>query len=496
MKIRIKDLMEKSDVNFGTSGARGLAEQMTDQVCYTYTMGFLQYLELNRDIQKGAQVAIAGDFRPSTDQIMAAVGKAALDYGYVPINCGKIPSPAVALKGIADRIPAIMVTGSHIPADRNGIKFNKPAGEILKEDETGIREQEVDIDSSLFDEKGCFFNPWPIPGIDDSARKAYISRYLDFFPEDCLSGLHIGVYQHSAVGRDILVEIYRGLGATVTPLERSEMFIPVDTEAIREEDVALSQKWCSKGDYFTVVSTDGDSDRPLISDEKGTWIRGDVSGILAARYLGADSVSTPVSCNSAVEICNYFNKVNRTKIGSPFVIASMNDAVSAGAQMVVGYEANGGFLTSSALRRFGRTLAALPTRDAVILQISVILLAREQGCSISDLVKTLPQRFTFSDRLKEFPLEKSRAILERFTTGVEDTDHAVIEQQFSEICGKVSSIDRTDGIRITFENREVVHLRPSGNAPEFRCYTEADTNERAVALNSLCIKQLRELAAN
>ena len=60
----------------------------------------------------------------------------------------------------------------------------------------------------------------------------------------------------------------------------------------------------------------------------------------------------------------------------------------------------------------------------------------------------------------------------------------------------MSSIDRTDGIRITFENQEVVHLRPSGNAPEFRCYTEADTIERAVALNSLCIKQLRELAAN
>ena len=68
MKIRIQDLMEKSDVNFGTSGARGLASQMTDRVCYTYTKGFLQYLELNGDILKGTEVAIAGDFRPSTDQ--------------------------------------------------------------------------------------------------------------------------------------------------------------------------------------------------------------------------------------------------------------------------------------------------------------------------------------------------------------------------------------------------------------------------------------------
>jgi len=33
-----------------------------------------------------------------------------------------------------------MVTGSHIPADRNGIKFTKRSGEILKSDEPGILE--------------------------------------------------------------------------------------------------------------------------------------------------------------------------------------------------------------------------------------------------------------------------------------------------------------------------------------------------------------------
>ena len=45
MGIIINDLMEQSGVKFGTSGARGLAVEMTDQVCYTYAKGFLQYLE-------------------------------------------------------------------------------------------------------------------------------------------------------------------------------------------------------------------------------------------------------------------------------------------------------------------------------------------------------------------------------------------------------------------------------------------------------------------
>ena len=46
MKISIRDLMAQSGVAFGTSGARGLVTAMTDRVCYAYTRGFLQYLEV------------------------------------------------------------------------------------------------------------------------------------------------------------------------------------------------------------------------------------------------------------------------------------------------------------------------------------------------------------------------------------------------------------------------------------------------------------------
>ena len=60
MKFVIKDLMQSSGVKFGTSGARGLAKEMTDQVCYTYTKGFLQYLEQAGEISRnGETVAIA-----------------------------------------------------------------------------------------------------------------------------------------------------------------------------------------------------------------------------------------------------------------------------------------------------------------------------------------------------------------------------------------------------------------------------------------------------
>ena len=494
LEIRVQKLMDQSGVKFGTSGARGLATEMTDNVCYIYARGFLQYLESIGDAPRGVSVAIAGDFRPSTDRIMAAVAKAVADSGYRPINCGKIPSPAVALNGLMNKIPSIMVTGSHIPAERNGIKFNKSTGEILKIDEEGIRNQVVYADDSLFLDNGDFVSgPSLLPDVDNTARNGYVERYVGFFPKDALSGIQIGIYQHSAVGRDILVEIFRGLGADVVILARSDIFIPVDTEAIREEDVALAVEWCKDQRFFCIVSTDGDSDRPLISDENGRWLRGDVAGILAAQYLKADSVSTPVSCNSAVEKCGAFSEVRRTRIGSPYVIAAMDEAVRTGAHMVVGYEANGGFLTNSDWLRADKCLRALPTRDAVLLQLAIILFARQESCVLSHLTERLPQRFTASDRLKDFPVERSQAILSRFTTDSAETDFKAIEEVFGTICGNVASINRTDGIRITFENEEIVHLRPSGNAPEFRCYTESDFNDRAVTLNRLIMGVLEKL---
>ena len=115
--MTVQELMQQSGVKFGTSGARGLAVAMTDGVCHAYTTGFLRYLEEIGELkQAGESVALAGDLRPSTGRIMAAVAQAVRDAGYVPVNGGRVPSPAVALWGLEQGVPAIMVTGSHIPA--------------------------------------------------------------------------------------------------------------------------------------------------------------------------------------------------------------------------------------------------------------------------------------------------------------------------------------------------------------------------------------------
>jgi phosphomannomutase len=488
MKFSVHEVMERSGVRFGTSGARGLVADLTDLVAYTCTRGFLQYLQASGELTTGGEVAVGGDLRASTPRIMDAVCRAAEDFGSRPVTCGRIPSPALALHGLTHRIPALMVTGSHIPDDRNGIKFNKISGEILKEDEAGVREQWVEVPEALFDRAGAFAQPRGLARpTNTEAREAYVQRYLDFFPADALRGVRLGVYQHSAVGRELLVEILSGLGAETTRLGFSEVFVPVDTEAIRSEDVRLARDWSADRRFDAIVSTDGDGDRPLMADERGGWLRGDVVGILCARFLEADSVSTPVSCNTAVEKCCWFGEVRRTRIGSPYVVASMIEAAARGARRVVGYEANGGFFIHSEIECGGRVLPALPTRDAMILVIGVLVLAQRERRRLSALVASLPARYTASDRLQAFAPERSAAILARFTPGTEASARCALEVVFGPILGRVAAIDRTDGLRVTFESGEIIHLRPSGNAPEFRCYSEATSPERAAELNKVCL---------
>ncbi|TIR46153.1 MAG: phosphomannomutase, partial [Mesorhizobium sp.] len=139
--------------------------------------------------------------------------------------------------------------------------------------------------------------------------QGYMDRFLDFFEQGSLSGLRVGVYQHSSVARDVVVDILRGLGAETVPLGRAEHFIPVDTEALRQEDVALLKDWAAAEPFDAIVSTDGDGDRPLVADASGTFVRGDLVGAITANVLGADCVVTPVSSNSGLERCGHFARV-------------------------------------------------------------------------------------------------------------------------------------------------------------------------------------------
>ncbi len=479
----VAQLMAESGVAFGTSGARGLVTAMTDRVCYGYTAGFLGYLAEQGEFAPGRAVALAGDLRPSSPRILTACAQAVRDLGGEVVFCGYVPTPALALYAFGQAFSSLMVTGSHIPDDRNGIKFYRPHGEVLKTDEAGMSRQPVQFPADAFLPDGALASPAPLPPVTD-VESAYLQRYVAYFGA-ALAGLKLGVYQHSAVGRDMLVDILAALGADVVPLGRSEKFIPVDTEAVRDEDIALARQWAREYQLDGIASTDGDSDRPLLSDHHGEWLRGDVLGVLCARALGADSVVTPVSSNTVLEACGAFAATARTRIGSPYVIAEMLKQSAQKRSRVCGYEANGGFLLGSDIDEGGRSLSALPTRDAVLPIVAVLAAARPGR--VAEAVAALPPRVTFSERIQNFPTADSAALLGWLDQGDAGAQLARMTQYFGALAGEAQRIDRTDGLRVTFAGGDVIHLRPSGNAPELRCYTEADGAVRAQELNAAAL---------
>jgi phosphomannomutase len=407
---------------------------------------------------------------------MAASCAAAIEaMGYTVIYAGALPTPALAYYASTISAPCLVVTGSHIPFDRNGLKFYRAEGEITKQDEALIREAVVSVPLEI--------RPLNLSTVNQNARAAFLQRYLNFFGAQALNGMRVAVYEHSSVARDVLREILEALGATVISLGRTDTFVPIDTEAVRPEDVAQAKLWASEVGFDGILSTDGDGDRPLIGDETGQWFRGDVVGVLCAMHLKADTVVTPVSSNTALELCGAFKAITRTRIGSPYVIAGMERADTSA--KVVGFEANGGFLLGSDIHQGSRTLLRLPTRDAVLPMLALLCMAREQGVALSTLSQSLPKRYTASDRLQSFANDKSAALIAQF-----GQDLILAASRLAPDAGEVLSVNTVDGLRLNFTNGDIVHLRPSGNAPELRCYAEADTAERAQALCDGALKRI------
>jgi phosphomannomutase len=456
--VSIQNLMDNSGVRFGTSGVRGLVSEMTHELCFAYVLAFLQVITA----KPSSRIAIAIDLRPSSPDIAAACNAAVYHLGMHVVFCGALPTPALAYFCQTQGIPGIMVTGSHIPFDRNGIKFYSVNGEITKADEAAISKTIVTLPNEIL-------RP-VLPEQNLKASQLYIDRYLNFFPLRCLSGMKLGFYEHSSVARELLTKILEGLGAEVIALGRTDVFVPIDTEAVSRVDIDQARRW---------------------ANENGHWLRGDITGTLCAKYLGAQAVATPVSCNTAIELCGAFSHITRTRIGSPYVIAGMEEMLASGLVNVVGFEANGGFLLGSAIEKAGRTLYPLMTRDAVLPILALLVMAREKGCKLSQLLHELPPRYTGSDRLQHFPLEDSQRILKTLSASTE-----AISRLLATIGGRSTHIDQTDGLRIYLDNTEIIHFRPSGNAPELRCYAEAADQERANSLASECLQLIRNFSQN
>jgi len=520
------------------------------------------FLTLSSKSKDSISIPVACDLRPSSSRLTQATIRAIQNCGYQAEYLGTLPTPALTCYALKQGVASFMVTGSHIPLDRNGQKANRCDGEVMKSDEQGIVSEVNKVrdiilngaaDQSLFNQHGMFKadQTCSLPEASNAAEQHYLQRYTSVFPADALAGLRIVFFEYSAVGRDLLPIILRNAGAEVICMGRSDEFFPIDTEALADQHLdELSQlvleARAKYGKIDALISTDGDSDRPLVIAVEETadssihvrFISGDLLGLLVTDYLGVDSISVPISSNPAIQ--EYFVSkeipVRSTKIGSPYVIEAMQQSNTEGNKRIVAWEANGGYLTGSDLAINTGVIEALPTRDAMLPILSVVHASVQKQQSLTELVDALPVWYGKADLLDAFPRQTSLAIIEQLTPVhdsaicvvqfeseqviMRDADHQVITQypvdsveassMVKAKCileavftrqlgfGSLTQINCLDGLRCYFDNDEIAHIRPSGNAPQLRIYAYARTQNRANDIVFLGIEEpaglLRQLA--
>src|SRR5438132_1609003 len=432
---------------FGTSGLRGLVKDITDLEAYINIKAALRYLLSIGEIDAGGGVVIAGDLRPSTDRIMRACAQAIVDSGCRVENAGKIPTPALISHAISAGRAGVMVTGSHIPFDRNGIKINKSVGEVLKSDEPGItrevehvRVQEYSrtATESAFDGSGMLKRSPELHALARAAEEAYIRRYLTSFTCGGLSGLRVLVYQHSAVGRDILPRILREFGAEVITAGRSETFVSIDTENITDEQLDRLEEFAVAAEasgrpLHAIVSTDGDSDRPLLTAALPT--RDSTLPILANLFAAAEQrIGFPTLWNRLPVRSGRAGLIDNVPVAvSQAILANL---IAPGAVIEVEFDGAGGVLDRSRPDAMPTLLAEPATADWQQRK--------------APLARFLPPRLRFADIVR---------------------------------------INVLDGVRVYFHDSDVAHVRPSGNAPQLRIYANSDSQARADEIVELGLRE-------
>jgi len=437
---------------FGTDGIRGTVNQgnITGEKFFKFGLATATYF---KNQKKTKQIAIiAKDTRLSGYTLEPALVSGLASGGMHIFTLGPLPTNGLAMltKSMKANM-GIMITASHNPPEYNGIKPVASDGvEISREDENVIEE--------IFFKKNWKQNSstWGSTKSDDRS----IQTYLD--------GIKSQVNVSKIKSKNLKVVLDLGNGVqSVTAIRLCEQ-LGCEVIAINQE---IDGSFPGRGSEptpnnlqelsSTVVNNnanlgiafDGDGDRSIFCDDSGMLLSGDKSALLLSDYLlKKDPNSKVVTCmnsgNSIDEIVTQTNStVIRTKVGSVEVSRKM---ISENA--LLGFEENGGFMFGkhNHVRDGGMTLALF------------LEFLASSNKSMSEELATLLPSFTTKDKI---------------SCRKEDVDRII-----SKLLIEFPNADTTDGIKIVFDKKNWVMVRPSGTEPIIRIYAESDSEKNLEVL--------------
>ena len=467
---------------FGTNGIRGILGRgaLTLQLVHDMSVALAGHFG-------GGPVLVGRDGRASSVPISRAVRAALSMAGVDCTDAGLVPTPCLqyAVKRLGYR-GGIMVTASHNPPEYGGIKPVEADGvEPSRKAELEIEGRYFEIEgaprgsASLSPGGAAGASPTPAAGpghIRDGDGGEAVETYLDGIVSLVDAGAirrrapTVAIDAGNGAQAAVAPELCRRLGCrTVVVNGEIDPGFPGRGPEPTPENLGGLSRAVSESGADIGVAFDGDGDRSLFCDERGSVLTGDRSALLlAGRLLRGAPGSAVVTClnsGSAIESAAAASgsRVVRTRVGSVEVSRAM---VREGA--LAGFEENGGFM-------YGRHNQV---RDgAMALALALDLLASlPAGAALSDEVRALPPSFTAKDKVAFASFGAAR-------------------EAEAALAAASPGADTTDGVKMSLGGPDRwVMVRASGTEPILRVYAEGRSQEDLDSIMSEHVGRVRAMA--
>ena len=325
---------------FGTDGVRGLAN------VYPIDINFATKLALIlSDIACGEKkkIAIGKDTRLSGDMIEAALSAGFMSKGVSVVSLGVVPTPLVTkLTPSLDVDLSLMITASHNPYQDNGIKLINAQGDKFSDDFYARIEDLLSSSESIQTSSSTLIGKIIK---NDSAVEDYIAIMRDIAPNfKALQGLKVVIDCANGAFSYILPQTFKDLGAGVITINNIPDGLNINKDCGSQHPENLSKIVIDAHAHFG-IAVDGDGDRIIIVDDKGTVVDGDQILCFLALYMKKHNI---LSNNTVVStewsnlglgeylLSNGFNYL-KSKVGERYVIDLMKESGASLGGEVVGH---------------------------------------------------------------------------------------------------------------------------------------------------------------
>ncbi|HEU5483117.1 MAG TPA: phosphoglucosamine mutase [Sphingomicrobium sp.] len=438
---------------FGTDGIRGLtnSEPMTVQtaLCVGQAAGthFLRGDHRHR-------VVIGKDTRLSGYMMESALVAGFTSVGMDVVLVGPMPTPAVAMLTTSMRADlGVMISASHNPFADNGIKLFGPDGYKLNDEDERAIERRMEKPPKLA-------RPELIGRarrIDD-ARGRYVHHAKSTFPERLrLDGLKVVVDCANGAAYHVAPDALWELGAEVAAIAVTPNGLNINDGCGSTHPEELRERVLSEGADIG-LAFDGDADRLVVVDEKGSLVDGDQLMALIAfdrqkRGELSGAVVATVMSNLGLErrLSDAGIGMVRTQVGDRYVLEEMRRS-----GCNVGGEQSGHIILSDYSTTGDGLVAALQVLAALVDSGKPASQVLRQFEPVPQLLKNV--RFNGGAPLEDKAVKQCIAQAERDLEGrgrllirksgteplirvmAEGDDPAIVERVVDDICEAVQSV--------------------------------------------------------